>query len=237
MKILREKLGDSLAAIRSNFSNPQLRRLQLAGAGSITGQWASIALAVFAFNDGGAKAVGIVALIRTIPSAIAAPFTSTLADRFPRVAVMASASLGRAVTIGSAGAVALSGGPSWLVYVLAGTTSILATRSCRPSRLCCRSSRGRRRSCPPPTSPAARSTASAASSGRRSAAACSRSRAPVPSFSSRRARSSGARCWCRRSGQRRPPAEGREASAERELPSGKPVRASRRSRSSAGYGS
>lgn len=128
MKIVREKLGDSLAAIRSNFSNPQLRRLQLAGAGSITGQWAyAIALAVFAFNHGGAKAVGIVALIRTIPSALAAPFTSTLADRFPRVAVMASASLGRTITLGSAGAVALSGGPSWLVYVLAGTTSILAT--------------------------------------------------------------------------------------------------------------
>jgi len=128
MKLLRDKLGDSLAAISSNFSNPQLRRLQLAGAGSVTGQWAyAIALAVFAFNDGGAKAVGIVALIRTIPSAIAAPFTSTLADRLPRVAVMASASLGRAATIGSAGAVALSGGPSWLVYVLAGMTSILAT--------------------------------------------------------------------------------------------------------------
>jgi hypothetical protein len=128
MRIVREKLGDSLAAIRSNFSNPQLRRLQLAGAGSITGQWAyAIATVVFAFNDGGAKAVGIVALIRTIPSAIAAPFTSTLADRFPRVAVMASASLGRVITIGSAGAVALSGGPSWVVYVLVGTTSILAT--------------------------------------------------------------------------------------------------------------
>jgi MFS family permease len=128
MRIVREKLGDSLAAIRSNFSNPQLRRLQLAGAGSITGQWAyAIATVVFAFNDGGAKAVGIVALIRTIPSAIAAPFTSTLADRFPRVAVMASASLLRVVTIGSAGAVALSGGPSWVVYVLVGTTSIIAT--------------------------------------------------------------------------------------------------------------
>jgi len=96
MKLLRERLGDSLAAINSNFGNPQLRKLQLAGAGSVTGQWAyAVALAVYAYNDGGAKAVGIVALIRTIPSAIAAPFTSTLADRFPRVAVMASASLGR----------------------------------------------------------------------------------------------------------------------------------------------
>jgi MFS family permease len=128
MKLLREKLGDSLAAFSSNFGNPQLRRLQLAGAGSVTGQWAySVALAVYAYNAGGAKAVGIVALIRTIPSAISAPFTSTLADRLPRVAVMASASLGRAATIGGAGAVALTDGPSWLVYVLAGMTSILGT--------------------------------------------------------------------------------------------------------------
>ena len=128
MKLLRERLGESLGAFRGNFSNPELRRLQLAGAGSVMGQWAySVALAVYAYNAGGAKAVGIVVLIRTIPSAISAPFTSTLSDRMSRVVLMTATSFGRAATIGAAGAVALTGGPTWLVYCLAGLTSILGT--------------------------------------------------------------------------------------------------------------
>jgi MFS family permease len=125
---LREKLAESAAAFRGNFANPQLRRLQLAGAGSVIGQWAySVALAVYAYEAGGAKAVGVVTLIRTIPAAIAAPFLATIADRLPRVAVMVSTSVGRALAIGAAGAVALSHGPPWAVYTLAGVAAILAT--------------------------------------------------------------------------------------------------------------
>ena len=128
MRLLRRRFEESAAAFRGNFSNPLLRRLQLAGMGSVMGQWAySVALAVYAYDAGGAKAVGIVALIRTIPSAIAAPFTSTLADRISRITVMVSASLGRMVTIGAAGAVILAHGPTWVVYALAGLTSILGT--------------------------------------------------------------------------------------------------------------
>jgi MFS family permease len=125
---LREKLAESATAFRSNFANPQLRRLQLAGAVSVAGQWAySVAVSVYAYQAGGAKAVGIVTLIRTIPAAICAPFLGTLADRLPRVAVMAASNLGRAVVIGAAGAVALADGPAWGVYTLAGLSAIIAT--------------------------------------------------------------------------------------------------------------
>jgi MFS family permease len=128
MKGLRVKLAESAAAFRGNFANPQLRRLQLAGAGSVVGQWAySVAVSVYAYEAGGAKAVGIVTLVRTIPAAALAPFLGTLADRLPRVAVMATTSLGRAAAIGAAGAVALSDGPTWAVYALAGVAAILAT--------------------------------------------------------------------------------------------------------------
>jgi MFS family permease len=125
---LREKLAESAAAFRGNFGNPQLRRLQLAGAGSVIGQWAyGVALAVYAFEVGGAKAVGIVTLARTIPAAVAAPFLSTLADRRSRVAVMSLSSLGSAGAVGAAGAIVLSNGPAWAVYALAGSSSILGT--------------------------------------------------------------------------------------------------------------
>ena len=125
---LREKLAESAAAFRGNFANPQLRRLQLAGAGSVVGQWAySVSIYVYAYQQGGAKAVGVVTLIRTIPAAVLAPFLGALVDRLPRVAVMAASSVARAAVIGAAGAVALAGGPAWAVYALAGLAAILAT--------------------------------------------------------------------------------------------------------------
>jgi MFS family permease len=128
MKVARERLAESIAAFRGNFGNPQLRRLQLAGAGSVMGLWAySVALAVFAYDTGGAKAVGIVTLVRAVPAAISAPFTSTLADRLPRVPFMVATNLGRAAAIGAAGGVALAGGSEWLVYTLAGLAAILGT--------------------------------------------------------------------------------------------------------------
>src|SRR4051794_2622005 len=124
----REKLAESAGAFRSNFANPQLRRLQLAGVGSVVGQWAySISVSVYAYEQGGAKAVGVLTLIRTIPAAICAPFLGTLADRLPRIAVMAASNLGRATVIGAAGAVALTDGPAAAVYALAGLAAILAT--------------------------------------------------------------------------------------------------------------
>jgi predicted MFS family arabinose efflux permease len=128
MSRAREQLGESLSAFRDNFSNPQLRRLQLAGICSVMGLWAySVALAVYAFEVGGAKSVGIVTLVRAIPAAISAPFTSTFADRLPRVPFLVTTNLGRAAAIGGAGAVALAGGSEWVVYALAAVASILGT--------------------------------------------------------------------------------------------------------------
>jgi MFS family permease len=128
MSRAREQLGESLGAFRDNFANRQLRRLQLAGICSVMGLWAyAVALAVYAYEVGGAKAVGIVALVRAIPAAVSAPFTSTLADRLPRIPFLVATNLGRAAAIGGAGAVALAGGADWLVYSLAGLAAILGT--------------------------------------------------------------------------------------------------------------
>lgn len=125
---VRERLGESLQAFKGVFRNPNLRRLELAGAGSIIGQWAySVALAVFAFRSGGAGAVGLVALIRMLPSAFAAPFASMLGDRYRRELVMVLADLTRVATIGSAAGAVFAGAPAGVVYALAGVTSILTT--------------------------------------------------------------------------------------------------------------
>ena len=56
-----------------------------------------MALSVFAYDAGGPAAVGLVGLIRMLPSAIVAPFAALLSDRFRRERVMIAADLVRAV--------------------------------------------------------------------------------------------------------------------------------------------
>ena len=81
----RERLTESLVAFRAVFANPDLRRIELALTGSITGEWAyAIALAVYAFDRGGAAAVGIVGLIRFLPAAVSSPFAAMLGDQDAR---------------------------------------------------------------------------------------------------------------------------------------------------------
>jgi MFS family permease len=74
-----------LTALRSALRNPDVRRVQLAWGGAIAAEWAHfVALGVFAYEDGGAAAVGIAGLIRLAPAAVLAPFAASFGDRFPR---------------------------------------------------------------------------------------------------------------------------------------------------------
>jgi MFS family permease len=125
---LRGRLGESLQSFRAVFQNPNLRRLQLAWAGSIIGHWAyGIALAVYAYEQGGATAVGVVGLVRMLPAAIAAPFMATLADRYPREWIMLASDVTRLFAMAAAGAVALSDGPAAAVYALGSLEAIMRT--------------------------------------------------------------------------------------------------------------
>jgi MFS family permease len=124
---VRERLGESIQAVRAVFANPGLRRLQLAFAGSSIGMYASsIAVSVYAFRHGGATAVGVFLFVRLGLAATVAPLASSLADRYPRPRVMLLSDLTRVVTLcGTAAAAAF--GPPALVYVLATFTTVLAS--------------------------------------------------------------------------------------------------------------
>jgi MFS family permease len=131
---LRARIGESLRAFSAVFTNRDLRRVELAFAGSELGKWLYlIALAVFAYDEGGAAAVGLVALIRTVPSAIGAPFTSLLADRYDRATVMLVATLVRVATMIAAAAVAFYDAPAGFVYLLVGVVT-LASTAFRPAQ-------------------------------------------------------------------------------------------------------
>lgn len=128
MKRLGEPLVDSANAFRGVFRNRDLRRLQLAWAGSMIGTWAyGIALVVFAYEAGGARAVGIVGFARWTAAALAAPFAGVAGDRFPRVRVMVATDVIRAAALVAAAAAAFTDSPELIVYVLAGVVSVTGT--------------------------------------------------------------------------------------------------------------
>ncbi len=117
-------IGGAVTAIaqvvRGAFGTPDLRRLQFAFAGVALGQWAGlIALSVYAYNEGGIGAVGLVALAKMLPAALLTPLTSMLADRYARRDVLLASAALRAVCGLGIAAAALAGLPLWVVVAFA----------------------------------------------------------------------------------------------------------------------
>ena len=101
------------------FGNPALRRVQLAFFGSGIGDWAyATAVTVWAFQDGGAAAVGAFQAVRFILAAVTAPLGATIADRMSRRTFMMISDAVRAVLVAAA-AVCMSFDRAPAVYVLA----------------------------------------------------------------------------------------------------------------------
>jgi MFS family permease len=123
---LRQRFGDAARSFSRVFKNPNIRRLESAWAVSIFTYWAyGIALAVFAYQEGGAAAVGLVGLVRFIPSAIASPFAAMLADRYRRVVVIVVAELLRSSLVALTVVVIVLDGSFALVLVLSSLVAIV----------------------------------------------------------------------------------------------------------------
>ena len=125
-------LANRLRTARRDFAgvlgNADLRRLELAWALSIVSTWAySIAVVVFAFEEGGATAVGLVGLLRWVAAGIVSPFAALLADRHDRRAVMVGSDLLRAVLVGGAAAAVMADASAYVVYALATHVSVAGT--------------------------------------------------------------------------------------------------------------
>src|SRR4051794_13749507 len=132
---LSERVRESRQAIAEVFRNPALRRINLALAGSVVGDWAyAVGGSVFAYRAGGATAVGVFGVARYTSMSVAAPFMSTLADRIDRKQVMVVADLLRFVLVGVAALVIAAGGPAMVVYVLGILTSVVGT-AFRPAQM------------------------------------------------------------------------------------------------------
>lgn len=122
------------ASIGTVFRNPGLRRVNLAYVGSMIGTWAySTAILVWAFDYGGALAVGIWSVVRLALRSVITPFTSMLADRLPRRVVMLGSDLISLVLVLATGALVWWGAPGWTVLSVA-TLGSLAGSPFRPAQ-------------------------------------------------------------------------------------------------------
>ncbi|PKW25706.1 MFS transporter [Phycicoccus duodecadis] len=124
--VLRSALHDTWSSLRSVFGNPSLRRIELALAGSMIGDWAyATAVVVWAYGVGGARLVGIWGAVRLLLMAFASPLGSMLADRLPRKRVLITSDVLRALLAVLATLGLLTDAPAALVLVLATLLSLV----------------------------------------------------------------------------------------------------------------
>jgi MFS family permease len=116
-----------LAPLRAALRNDDVRRVELAWGAAIAAEWGHfVALGVYAYDAGGATAVGLAGLVRLLPAAVVAPFAASLGDRFRRERFLLAMAIIGAVALAASAAAALAGSEA-LVFALAAVVGLSAT--------------------------------------------------------------------------------------------------------------
>ena len=111
---------------RLTAGDASIRRLVLAHACSMIGYWGTtIAVLVYAYEQGGTSLVGVAACVRLLPAALASPYAGVLADRYPRERVLVVGDLLRMITLASAGAAVALDADVALVLTLIGINAAI----------------------------------------------------------------------------------------------------------------
>ena len=116
-----------VAALAVSVRNPHIRRAEVAWGLANTAEWAHfVAFGVFAYEQGGAAAVGVAGLVRLLPAAIVAPFAASLGDRFRRERFLLAMSLLGSLAL-AASAVAAYADAVVLVFAFAALFGLACT--------------------------------------------------------------------------------------------------------------
>jgi MFS family permease len=131
-------VNDHLRQIRDVFGtvfrNRGLGRVLLAFGGFISheyGVW--IAVLVYAYQQGGTTAAGVVAFVQLVPATLFAPLASVLADRHAPARVLFWGYVAQAVTTGATAAVILADASPYATYACA-TAAATAVTLTRPTQ-------------------------------------------------------------------------------------------------------
>ena len=112
------------AVLADVFRSPELRRVECAWAGYYVADWSAfVALSIYAYDFGGAAAVGVLGVVRALPAALGVPAGSAVADRTRRERVLFAVQCARAVALAASAVVVAEGGPHWAVFLLVGVTA------------------------------------------------------------------------------------------------------------------
>jgi MFS family permease len=118
----------SAQTLRAVWSNPAVRRAQLALAGSTIGNWSySVAFSVLVYDRAGATWVGLAQVFRLVPAALAAPFLASLVDRYPKQRILFATDAMRALIMAGLCICAALSGPLFLIIVLAMVNTVVGT--------------------------------------------------------------------------------------------------------------
>ena len=110
---------------RALAASRNLVRLQMALAGSMLGNWAwSVALAVWAYDIGGAGLVGVATATRYVPMAIGALFAGAAVDRWARKPVMVASDASRCLLLTGAGLAIAASAPALFVLAFVALASL-----------------------------------------------------------------------------------------------------------------
>ena len=116
-----------VAALGTAVRNENIRRVELAWGAAVAAEWAHfVALGVFAYEEGGAAAVGIAGLVRLLPAGVLAPFAASLGDRFRRERFLLAMALIGAGALAGSGAAAFVGDRNF-VFVFAAVVGLSST--------------------------------------------------------------------------------------------------------------
>ena len=125
---MASRVGEMARELATAFANRDLRRLQTAWSLAWIADWAYlVALGIFAFEHGGAVAVGVAGLVRMGPAAAVAPFVSLLGDRHPRLRLLLVNQIVWTLALVCSVGAFFAHAPALIVYVLAGVTGVSST--------------------------------------------------------------------------------------------------------------
>src|SRR5262245_28455026 len=117
----RQSLADAL-------STADLRLLLVSWTAVSVGTWTFfIVLSVYAYDQGGAAAVGVAALVRMVPAGRAAPVAGVIVDRSSRRDVLIVSTVGRALVLAATAAAVVAEAPLALVLALGALYTLLYT--------------------------------------------------------------------------------------------------------------
>jgi MFS family permease len=121
------RAAQAVSALGAVARNENIRRVELAWGAAIGAEWGHfVALGVYAYEQGGASAVGLAGLVRLLPAAALAPFAASLGDRFRREHLLLAMTLLGSVALAGSAAAAFAG-ERVLVFAFAALVGLSST--------------------------------------------------------------------------------------------------------------